>query len=119
MTVDVSAELDGYFAAVGGVSPAASRLLEATRLAQGDATRAARAGRSPSVPSYDDGQRFILNEGLVLAIEPFLSTSADHVIDDADGWTLRTADASLVAQFEHTIVVTRGEPIVLTAVERH
>jgi methionyl aminopeptidase len=69
----------------------------------------------PSVPSVDDGQRMVLREGLVLAIEPFLSVSADRVIDDEDGWTLRTANGSLVAQFEHSIVVTREGPLVLTA----
>jgi methionyl aminopeptidase len=69
----------------------------------------------PTVPSVDDGQRMVLREGLVLAIEPFLSVSADHVVDDEDGWTLRTADGSLVAQFEHSIVVTREGPLVLTA----
>ncbi len=70
---------------------------------------------SPSVPSIDDGQQTVLQEGLVLAVEPFLSVSADHVIDDDDGWTLRTADGSLVAQFEHSMVVTRDGPLVLTA----
>jgi methionyl aminopeptidase len=68
----------------------------------------------PSVPSVDDGQRMALWEGLVLAVEPFLSTSARHVVDDDDGWTLRTADGSLVAQFEHTMVVTQEGPLVLT-----
>ena len=70
---------------------------------------------APSVPSVDDGQATVLREGLVLAIEPFLSVSADHVVEDEDGWTLRTADGSLVAQFEHSIVVTGGGPLVLTA----
>jgi methionyl aminopeptidase len=69
----------------------------------------------PTVPSIDNGQRMILREGLVLAIEPFLSVSSDHVIDDEDGWTLRTSDGSLVAQFEHSIVVTHDGPLVLTA----
>ena len=57
----------------------------------------------------------VVREGLVLAIEPFLSISADRVVDDADGWTLRTADGSLVAQFEHSMVVTKDGPLVLTA----
>jgi methionyl aminopeptidase len=35
---------------------------------------------------------------------------------DRDGWTVRTADGSLSAHYEHTIVITRGEPILLTAV---
>ena len=67
------------------------------------------------MPSIDDGQRMTLREGLVLAIEPFLSVSAEHVVDDVDGWTLRTADGSLVAQFEHSVVVTMDGPLVLTA----
>ena len=70
---------------------------------------------APSVPSIDNGQKMVLREGLVLAIEPFLSISADHVVDDADGWTLRTSDGSLVAQFEHSMVVTKDGPLVLTA----
>ena len=156
VNLDVSAELDGFFSdtgvsvAVGDVAPVASRLLEATELAQRDAMNAALPGarlrdlgravqrrarrhgfrvienlnghgigrglhEAPSVPSIDDGQRMVLREGSVLAIEPFLSVSADHVIDDADGWTLRTADGSLVAQFEHSMVVTRDGPLVLTA----
>ena len=156
VNLDVSAELDGYFSdtgisvAVGEVSPVASRLLEATRLAQRDAMGAAQPGarlrdlgrpvqrrarrhgfrviknlnghgiglglhEPPSVPSVDDGQEMVLREGLVLAIEPFLSVTAEHVVDDEDGWTLRTADGSLVAQFEHSIVVTREGPLVLTA----
>lgn len=70
---------------------------------------------SPSVPSVDDGQRTVLWEGLVLAVEPFLSTSASFVVDDPDGWTLRTPDGSLVAQVEHSMVVTAEGPLVLTA----
>ena len=156
VNLDVSAELDGFFSdtgisvAVGDVSPVATRLLEATELAQRDAMRAAQPGarlrdlgravqrrarrhgfrvienltghgigrglhETPSVPSIDDGQRTVLREGAVLAIEPFLSVSADHVVDDVDGWTLRTADGSLVAQFEHSVVVTHDGPLVLTA----
>ena len=69
----------------------------------------------PSVPSVDNGQRTVLHEGLVLAVEPFLSVSATHVVEDDDGWTLRTCDGSAVAQFEHTMVVQHGGPLVLTA----
>jgi methionyl aminopeptidase len=68
----------------------------------------------PSIPNFDDRQRFVLREGMVLAVEPFLSVSANFVVDDDDGWTLRTSDGSLVAQFEHTMVVTAGAPLVLT-----
>ena len=56
----------------------------------------------------------ILNEGLVLAIEPFLTTGIGRVIEGRDGWSLRTLDNTIAAQFEHTIVVTRNEPIILT-----
>jgi methionyl aminopeptidase len=69
----------------------------------------------PAVPSFDDGQRLVLWEGLVLAVEPFLSLGAEAVVEGSDGWTLRTSDGSLVAQFEHTMVVTEGKPMVLTA----
>ena len=68
----------------------------------------------PSVPSWDDGSDLQLWEGLVLAVEPFLSPSATDAIDGDDGWTLLTNDGSIVAQHEHTIVVTAGQPIVIT-----
>jgi methionyl aminopeptidase len=71
---------------------------------------------APSVPSIEDpGDRTLLWEGLVLAVEPFLSPGATHAwTDPRDGWTLRTNDGSVAAQFEHTIVVTHGRPLVLT-----
>ena len=68
------------------------------------------------MPSVEDpADDTVLWEGLVLAVEPFLSTGATVAVEDADGWTLRTPDRSLSAQFEHTIVVTHGKPLVLTA----
>jgi len=68
------------------------------------------------VPNVEDrSDRLVLWDGLVLAIEPFLSTGATLAIQDADGWSLRTIDGGLAAQFEHTVVVTTGEPLVLTA----
>lgn len=57
----------------------------------------------------------LLWEGLVIAIEPFLSLTATSTYTDRDGWTLRTNDGSLAAQFEHTVVVTQGQPLVVTA----
>jgi methionyl aminopeptidase len=56
----------------------------------------------------------VLHEGLVITIEPFLTTGATSIFEDDDGWTLRTPDGSVGAQFEHTMIVTRGEPIVVT-----
>jgi methionyl aminopeptidase len=57
----------------------------------------------------------LLKKGLVIAVEPFISMKADHIIERGDdGWTFVTPDNSLVAQSEHKIVVTNGEPIILT-----
>ncbi len=64
---------------------------------------------------FDVRDNKILTRGLVLAIESFVSTGAEFVIKDKNGWTLKTPDRSLVAQFEHTVVVTDGNPIILTA----
>jgi methionyl aminopeptidase len=61
----------------------------------------------------DDKSR--MHEGMVIAIEAFVSTGAEFVREEKDGWTLRTPDRSLVAQYEHTVVVTRDRPIILTA----
>lgn len=70
----------------------------------------------PSVPNEPDPwQRDVLTEGLVLTIEPMISSGSRDVVQDADGWTLRTRDGSLAAHHEHTIVITRDGPVVLTA----
>lgn len=71
----------------------------------------------PAVPNTADGAGagVLLTPGLVLAVEPFLAAGATGTVTDADGWTLRTADGGLAAQFEHTVVVGARGPIVLTA----
>jgi methionyl aminopeptidase len=70
----------------------------------------------PTVPNrYDPFQQDVLTEGMVLTIEPMISAGSTRVVQDADGWTLRTGDGSLSAHHEHTLVITRGAPIVLTA----
>jgi methionyl aminopeptidase len=70
----------------------------------------------PSVPNrYDPWQSDVLTEGLVLTIEPMVSAGSTRAVQGTDGWTLRTSDGSLSAHHEHTLVITRGEPIVLTA----
>lgn len=66
---------------------------------------------------YDAWETTILKEGMVLAVEPFISQKAEHVIESGDGWTFITPDQSLVAQIEHTVLVTKGEPILLTKLE--
>ena len=71
---------------------------------------------APSVPNeYDPRQRDVLTEGLVLTIEPMISVGSAFVTQDRDGWTLRTSDGSLAAHVEHTLVITQGAPVVLTA----
>jgi methionyl aminopeptidase len=75
-----------------------------------------RIHEAPSVPNeYDPKQRDVLIEGLVLTIEPMISAGSAFVRQDRDGWTLRTGDGSLAAHVEHTLVITRGAPVVLTA----
>jgi methionyl aminopeptidase len=70
----------------------------------------------PTVPNwYDAWQTDVLTEGLVLTIEPMISAGSSHVVQERDGWTLRTKDRSLSAHHEHTLVITSGAPIVLTA----
>lgn len=56
-----------------------------------------------------------LMEGLVITIEPIISAGSGAVRHADDGWTVHTADGALSAHAEHTVVVTRGEPLVLTA----
>jgi methionyl aminopeptidase len=70
----------------------------------------------PSVPNfYDRTCRAKLSEGLVIAVEPIIAAGTGQGILSSDGWTIRTADRSISAHYEHTIVITKGDPILLTA----
>ena len=70
----------------------------------------------PEVPNwYDARQRDVLTDGLVLTIEPMIAAGVGRVVQADDGWTIRTKDGSLAAHHEHTLVITQGEPVVLTA----
>jgi methionyl aminopeptidase len=70
----------------------------------------------PTVPNcFTPGQRDHLTEGLVLAIEPMICSGSGRIAEDADGWTIRTADGSPAAHYEHTVVITRDRPVLLTA----
>jgi methionyl aminopeptidase len=155
--IDVSAELDGYYADTGASLVVSKRernlekLLEATKAVLAKTLRAARAGNPLNgigrtvqnearrrgynviydltghgigrklhedprdiLNYYNPAERTLLREGLVLAIEPFLTTGVGRVIEERDGWALRTSDRAIAAQFEHTIVVTKNEPVILT-----
>jgi|ERR1700722_1227860 methionyl aminopeptidase len=71
---------------------------------------------APHVPNYPDPHaRQIMKEGLVITVEPIISGGSGEVFTDEDGWTVRTTDRSLSAHFEHTLVITAEEPILLTA----
>ena len=155
--LDVTAELDGFYAdacvsvPVGRPTEKTAALAETARLALARALRVARAGRPlnaigatiqgtaterghavctdlmghgigrrihepPHVPNH-----FVaslsqpLTAGLVLTIEPIVTAGCGRVRLASDGWTVRTVDRAVAAHVEHTIVVTDGEPIVLTA----
>lgn len=155
--IDVSAELDGYFADTGaslivGKRPEAEKLLEATKATLWKVLHhAARAGRPlneigrtvqtearkrgfhPIVDLTGHGighklheephevlnyyaphEKRLLNDGLVLAIEPFLTTGKGRIVEGRDGWSLRTIDNAIAAQFEHTVIITKNQPIVVT-----
>jgi methionyl aminopeptidase len=157
--LDVSAELDGYYAdaaltvPVLPITPAAQQLIEAAQAALDAAIAAARAGQPinligraaetvahkhhlqivrelaghgvgrglhedpRSVPNYYvPTAKRPLNDGLVLAVEPHLTSGHGRIDTDKNGWTLRTRDHKPVANFEHTIAVMGDQPMLLTAV---
>jgi methionyl aminopeptidase len=70
----------------------------------------------PSVPNTPDpADPTLLHSGLVITIEPILGAGGPQIVEGTDSWTYRTADGALAAHAEHTIVVTDGRPLVLTA----
>ncbi|MDG2277674.1 MAG: type I methionyl aminopeptidase [Pseudomonadales bacterium] len=69
----------------------------------------------PSYIPYDNPEeRRVLTRGMVITIEPFFSTGVDWVFEEDDGWTLSVPAGHLVAQFEHTLIVTDRRPVVVT-----
>ena len=70
----------------------------------------------PTVPNhFDPWQQDVLTEGLVLTIEPIICNGRAAVVQGDDGWTVRTRDGSWAAHHEHTLVITCGRPLLLTA----
>ncbi len=70
----------------------------------------------PSVPNYYDPRAAgRLTEGLVITIEPIIAQGKGRGVLQGDQWTICTADGGLSAHYEHTLVITRGAPILLTA----
>jgi methionyl aminopeptidase len=71
----------------------------------------------PQVPNFGpSGRGPRLERGMTLAIEPMVNAGGWGVRMLEDGWTAVTADGSLSAHFEHTVLVTGGEPKILTKV---
>ncbi len=157
VNIDVSAELDGYFADTGGsaiVPPESKlhlRICAAARQALESALREARAGaklnrigraieteaikngftvienigshgvgralhEAPGFIAgyYDRNDRRVLRENQVITIEPFISSGAREVFENGDGWTLVTDPGVFTAQYEHTIVITKNKPLIMT-----
>lgn len=155
--IDVSAELNGYYADTGASLVVSKRdreldkLVDATKAVLSKVLRIAKAGnplneigRTVEEEARKRGynvikdltghgighklhedpreilnfnnprDRRVLTDGLVLAIEPFLTTGIGRITEEKDGWSLRTMDRTIAAQFEHTIIVTKNEPIILT-----
>lgn len=72
----------------------------------------------PEVPNYGRrGSGIKLKEGMVLAIEPMVNLGVKEVIQERDGWTIRTADSKPSAHFEHDVAVRNGKPDVLSTFE--
>ncbi len=70
----------------------------------------------PQVPNYrclSDSDP-IIEEGLVIAIEPMINIGTKRVVTESDGWTILTADRKLSAHYEHTVAVTANGPRILT-----
>lgn len=69
----------------------------------------------PFIPNYGEaGKGEVLKPGMVLAIEPMFNLGSRHIVLDEDGYTYRTKDGSPSAHFEHTILITKGDPEILT-----
>ncbi|ACT95566.1 type I methionyl aminopeptidase [Dyadobacter fermentans] len=70
---------------------------------------------APEVPNYGKrGKGIRLREGMVLAIEPMINLGTKAVVQERDGWTIRTNDRKYSAHFEHTVVVRKGKAEILT-----
>jgi methionyl aminopeptidase len=118
------------FDAALGVARAGTRVAEIGRAVEGEARRHGfhvirtlfghGVGRAiheePSVPNhYSPHTRGTLTEGLVVAIEPMVTVERANVVEERDGWTMRTHNRSLAAHYEHTVMISGERPVILTA----
>jgi len=71
---------------------------------------------APEVPNYGRrGNGVRLKEGMVIAIEPMVNMGKRYIVQEADGWTIRTRDRKVSAHFEHTIAVGKNEADILSS----
>lgn len=157
VTVDVTAELDGYIAdsaftiLIAPSTPLQRRLRDCTKTAFKRALNVAKAGQPinligktierevrrygfsvmielcshgvgrdihepPNIPSYFDKRLTEkLTDGMVITIEPIISATTNWSRELDDGWTICSRDGSLTSHYEHTIIITQGRPIIVTA----
>jgi methionyl aminopeptidase len=72
---------------------------------------------APQIPNFGKkNQGPYLKSGMVFAIEPMVNMGSYHVRTQSDNWTVVTMDAKPSAHFEHTVLITQGEPEILTKV---
>lgn len=70
----------------------------------------------PEIPNYGrKGSGVLLKPGDTIAIEPMATLGGEKIVTEADGWTISTADGSLAAHFEHTVLITENGVEILTA----
>jgi len=70
----------------------------------------------PEVPNYGKrGRGPKLNEGLVIAIEPMINMGTRNIVQESDGWTIRTRDRKPSAHFEHTVAIFKDRTEILTS----
>ena len=73
--------------------------------------------QDPGVPHFPDHElgQFVVQPGMCFTIEPMINLGSHRtVLDKHDGWTVRTADGKISAQFEHTLLMTEDGPEILT-----
>lgn len=71
---------------------------------------------SPDVPNYGKkGQGVLLTEGMVIAIEPMINLGKRHVVQESDGWTIRTLDGKPSAHYEHTVAIRKENAEILSS----
>jgi len=70
----------------------------------------------PDVPNYGKkGQGVLLTEGMVIAIEPMINMGKRHVVQENDGWTIRTLDGKPSAHYEHTVAIRKEKAEILSS----